>query len=50
LPCGDGFLDLRLDGFEIEGCGLLFGGKSMKLCANFATSCCTKTKRQNSYM
>ncbi len=23
------------------------GGKSMKLCASRATSCCTKTKRQN---
>jgi hypothetical protein len=45
-----GALNLLLDASMLNEAPFGNGGKSMKVCAAFATSCCTKTKRQNSYL
>ena len=47
LMCGDGLLNLLFHVLHVEACTLLHGGYSMNVWAYSATSCCTKTKRQN---
>ena len=45
-----GGLDLRLHGFEVEARAPLHRRELDGGLASFSTSCCTKTKRQNSYL